>query len=149
LLPLFIFISSGGRLIFGAAKPVPIDYRSFRNPHRDIMLVGLSGPLSNFIFAFILSLIVRALPASYLLGGFLVNLILINVILGVFNLIPIPPLDGSRVLIGFLPPAAARAYASIEPYGFFIILFLVGFGLLNIWPAVDLILKLFVGGVAL
>lgn len=149
LLPLFIFISSGGRLIFGAAKPVPIDYRSFRNPHRDIMLVGLSGPLSNFIFAFILSLIVRVLPASYLLGGFLLNLILINVILGVFNLIPIPPLDGSRVLIGFLPPAAARAYASIEPYGFFIILFLVGFGLLNIWPAVDFILKLFVGGAAL
>ena len=148
LLPIFLFISTGGRFIFGAAKPVPIDSWNFKNPRRDIMLVGLSGPLANFIFAAFLSILFRMVNQGSITGIFLENLIVINVVLGAFNLIPIPPLDGSRVLMGILPQQIAYKYSLIEPYGFFIILALVGLGLINIWPVVQAILAFLMGNSA-
>lgn len=144
ILPLFLFISSGGRFVFGAAKPVPINYRALRNPKRDIIWIGASGPLSNFIFAGLLAVLLKFLPIPATLNYLIVNLMAINVILGVFNLIPLPPLDGSRILMGILPEPLANQYAAIEPYGFIILMVLIWLGAFNIvvWPIVEIILRL-------
>ena len=121
LLPLFLFIASGGRFIFGAAKPVPINYLALRNPRRDMIWIGLSGPTANILFAVLLRMLWPVfVPLAGNLSFIFSTLILINLVLGVFNLIPIPPLDGSRVLMGLLPQDMASGYAKIEPYGFFI-----------------------------
>ena len=143
ILPLVLFISSSGRFVFGAAKPVPINYWALRNPKRDIILIGASGPAANFIFAGLLSIAIRIFPISGLLAAAILNLIVINVVLGVFNLIPIPPLDGSRILMGLLPEPLASHYASIEPYAFILLVVLISFGGFNwiVWPVVDFILK--------
>jgi Zn-dependent protease len=138
IIPLVLFVTTGGRFIFGAAKPVPINYWALKNPKRDMVWIGLSGPLSNFIFAFLLSILNKAIPVPVVLGYLLENLILVNIILGVFNLIPIPPLDGSRILSGLLPEPLASRYASIEPFGFIVIMMLMTLGLFDfiVCPAV-------------
>ncbi|MDD5238562.1 MAG: site-2 protease family protein [Candidatus Omnitrophica bacterium] len=144
LVPLFLFISSGGQFIFGAAKPVPINYWALKNPKRDIIWVGASGPLSNLILAFVLSILLKIIPLPLVFNFIIVNLIVINLVLGVFNLIPIPPLDGSRILMGLLPEALSLRYSLIEPYGFIIVIILVWLGVFGriIWPLVELLLRL-------
>jgi Zn-dependent protease len=145
ILPLFIFIASGGRFIFGAAKPVPINYLALKNPKRDMVWIGLSGPLANILSAVALSLVLPFIASLIPTLGFILRiLIIINVVLGVFNLIPIPPLDGSRVVMGLLPQDLASAYAKIEPFGFFIIMLLIMLGLFQtfVWPMVNLILNM-------
>ena len=144
LLPLFLFVSSGGRFVFGAAKPVPINYWALKNPKRDMVLIGAAGPLVNLLFAGLLAALIRFIPMPSIAAALIVNLIVINVILGVFNLIPIPPLDGSRILEGLLPEQLAASYSSIEPYSFVILLALIWMGALNwlIWPAVGFILRI-------
>ncbi len=148
LLPILIFIASGGQFIFGAAKPVPINYLALKDPKRDMIWIGLSGPLANILSAIILSFILSFLiPISpHLIRIILVikTFIIINIVLGIFNLIPIPPLDGSRVLMGLLPRELASSYARIEPFGFFIIMLLIVLGLFDsfVWPIVSLILSM-------
>ena len=142
LLPVLMYLTTG--FIFAAAKPVPIDFRSLSHPRRDMILIGASGPVANILLALAASLIMRAIPLPGSVSYFLAHLIVINVVLGLFNLIPLPPLDGSRIVTGLLPREAARLYLRIEPYGFFIVmlLFIVG-GLGRIlWPVVDALVRL-------
>ncbi|MBM3245444.1 MAG: site-2 protease family protein, partial [Candidatus Omnitrophica bacterium] len=144
VLPLLLFISTQGRFVFGYAKPVPINYWGLKNPRRDMGLIGVSGPLANILFAFLLSIILRFVaqdPRALFVVGYLIT---INVVLGVFNLIPIPPLDGSRILSSILPEGLARSYNRVEPYGFIILMLFIVSGMANviIWPAVNIILRL-------
>jgi len=132
IFPILVYIISRGTAIFAWAKPVPINFSALGNPKRDIALVGLAGPLSNFLFALILSLFIKNISEGLLLYKFLTSLIFINLLLCVFNLIPIPPLDGSRVLLGILPLNMAKAYISIEPYGMFILFAALFLGLFRV-----------------
>lgn len=129
LLPLFL-IFSGSPIIFGAAKPVPVDTYNLRNPKKDMGLIGLSGPLSNLLLAVFLSLLAKivmmAAPSLFILS-LLAYAVKINIILAIFNLTPIPPLDGGRVLMAILPEKYAEALASIEKLGMFVIIFLLFF----------------------
>ncbi len=128
-----------GMPVFGWAKPVPVNYARLRNPKRDMAFVGAAGPLSNFVFAvltaIVFGLILRWLgptgapgPALAFVLLCLVNFITVNISLGLFNLLPLPPFDGSRILRGVLPWSAARVLDRIEPYG--IIVFFVTFVIL-------------------
>lgn len=144
LLPLTLIIVTGGRFVFGAAKPVPINFNNLRNPKRDIIWVGAAGPVSNLLLAAILSLVWKTvMPFTPIINFIFWTLISINVILGIFNLVPIPPLDGSRILMGLLPEKLAIKYSRIEPYGFFIIMALIMLGLFNllIEPIISIILN--------
>jgi Zn-dependent protease len=116
---------------FGWAKPVPIDPRNFRHPTRDMAISGLAGPAANLLTAAVSGLILRVLILFHV-GGFVATLtsyfVLFNLILCFFNLIPIPPLDGSRLLYHLLPPNLAQGYARLERYGFIILIGIIFLG---------------------
>lgn len=140
ILPIGLYILSGGTFAFGGAKPVPINPYNFRNPDKGMMMSSLAGPFSNLILAiigfvlFICSVTFAKPIAGYLFIVFW-PLIYINVMLAIFNLIPIPPLDGSRILRYFLPWDMKQGLDNIEPFGFIIIMIILsvgGFGFLNI-----------------
>ncbi|HIJ36159.1 MAG TPA: site-2 protease family protein [Deltaproteobacteria bacterium] len=110
-------------LNFGWAKPVPVDMRYFRNIRRDSILVSLAGPAANFCVALIAGMLIRYLYfSSQLYQMTLVYLLIMNLGLGLFNLIPLPPLDGSHILENLLPPAAAMKYDRLKRYGPFILI---------------------------
>ncbi len=122
--------------LFGYAKPVPVDFRALRNPRWDMVLVAAAGPATNILLALaagLLAHLVGLLPAGADQWGLrnLQNAILINVILAVFNMIPLPPLDGGRVAVGVLPEWLALPLSRLEPFGMLIII-----GLLFILPMV-------------
>ena len=150
LVPILMIVMTG--FAFGWAKPVPVDARNFHNPKKDMMWVAMAGPASNFIMAFVwaiflhISVLFVDSRSSISLFFLLMPIagITINVILGVLNLLPIPPLDGGRIMSGLLSPRASLQYSKIEPYGFFIIIALMLSGLLSyiIFPVIGLILIL-------
>lgn len=143
LVPLALVVM-GSRFLFGWAKPVPINPNYFRRPFKGMLYVAISGPVTNLILALVTAGIGRpvlaAVPDSLLLGrsfgAYLIQavfyllgfFVIINVILAVFNMIPIPPLDGSRVLTYFLPPEGKRVMLQLERYGFLILLALILLG---------------------
>jgi Zn-dependent protease len=118
---------------FGWAKPVPVDYYSLRNSRFGFLSVALAGCVTNILIATIALFLLqfRNIGSNYGLSSILTIVVRINIILGAFNLIPIPPLDGSRILMSLLPENAQYSLARIEPYGFFILIFLLFTGLLN------------------
>ncbi len=126
ILPAALYFMSGGQVIFAAAKPVPVSPHYFRDPRRDMALVSLAGPLTNFVIAAIAALLFRFSGDVFLAYLFL-TITQINLFLGFLNLIPIPPLDGSKVFTIVLPHHMAEAYLSIERYGIFILFFLLTF----------------------
>ena len=122
------YLLSGGTAFLGWAKPVPVDPRHFKDGQRGMAWVGVAGPLTNFAVAFAaVGLIWLTYTWSIYVARLFVELLLLNVILGTLNLIPVPPLDGSRVLGGFLPRQAYRHWVALDRYGTytFILLFLV------------------------
>ena len=147
VVPLATFLLTG--FLFGWAKPVPIDVRNLHNPRRDMALVAMAGPMSNIVMALLWALVVKlALFYHSALSGAAVLLIfmgvagvLINTILCVLNLLPLPPLDGGRVLTSLLPVRWATALARIEPFGLMIILILLLTGVLGqiLYPTLDFV----------
>jgi Zn-dependent protease len=130
LLPLLMFVS-GSRFLFGWAKPVPVNENYFADPKRDMMKCALAGPLTNYSLAFAASIIIKTVNPQLWLENLLAQIVWLNILLGTFNLIPLPPLDGSRILAYFLPPAAAYRFYQLEPYGPIIILVLLYLGALQ------------------
>lgn len=125
LLPLFLLISKAP-FVVGWAKPVPVNFYNLRDPKKDMIWVGIAGPIANFITAFAVYLLFKsAIIQNTIVTAFLLNVFIINIVLGTFNLIPIPPLDGSRILMGILPEKWAKWYTQITPFQGMIILILL------------------------
>ncbi len=142
LLPLLLILT-GSPILFAAAKPVPVNPMFFRRGRRDFFWVGIAGPISNLVIAFFSGIILAAIytwapGAIVMIMG---RMVIVNCVLAVFNLIPLPPLDGSRLVEAYIPDKWLRGYMSIEPFGIFIIFglfFLVpGFFDSVILPVVD------------
>lgn len=131
---------------FGWAKPVPVNYNNLTPQRQGILCVALAGCVSNIIIAtislFILKVFLAYSTHSYL-GIFLLTLARINIILGAFNLIPLPPLDGSKILFSFLSFKGQMLFARIEPYGFFILIFLLYTGMLE--PIINIVQSVILG----
>lgn len=162
IMPLLLFVVTNGKMVFGYAKPVPINPYNFKNPKKDMALSSLAGPGVNLIMALMFSAVLRiampplenlfpkdtwdwfALPITLMLG----YAVVINVVLAVLNLIPIPPLDGSRVVYWLLPAGPASAYYRLERYGTLILMALIMFGALGkiMTPVLRPILSLLLGG---
>jgi Zn-dependent protease len=156
LMPLMLIVFTHGQFVFGYAKPVPINPMNFKNPKRDMAISAAAGPAMNIALAIGSKLVLRFIldPFSVVLPEPVVSTILaplimifqssviVNIVLAVFNMIPIPPLDGGRVLTGFLPYRQAASFSRIEPYGFIIVILLIVTGIANYFvvPLINLFL---------
>lgn len=140
IVPIMTLVLSKFNFVFGWAKPVPINPFNFTNPRRDLALATAAGPFSNLImamfWAFVFKLTVMMGSKTSLVGIFLLLManagMIINLLLALLNLLPIPPLDGSKIVMGFLSAKQANAYQKIEPFGFMILLILLMTGVLSV-----------------
>ena len=158
IMPLLLLVSTHGQFVFGYAKPVPINPYNFKNPKRDMAISSAAGPLMNLVIALVSVVILKYLVIPLAGGaseevmvkiikpmGMMLNVsIQINIVLAAFNLLPIPPLDGGRVLMGFLPDSQANALGKVEPFGMVIVLVLLVTGMAGavITPLIRLLMSL-------
>jgi Zn-dependent protease len=125
LIPLFL-IFIGSPFVFGWAKPVVFDPFNLQDPRRDSAMISLAGPTSNFIAAIVLAIVLRLITPVFWLSNLLTAVIAINIVLGIFNLVPVHPLDGGKIFVGFLPEdQAEEADMFLHRYGLLILLFLI------------------------
>ncbi|MBI5729283.1 MAG: site-2 protease family protein [Candidatus Magasanikbacteria bacterium] len=144
LLPLFLFFISSGRFLFAYAKPVPYNPYNLSYPKWGPVLVGIAGPAANFLLAATFALVIRLLPGSSL-APLLAIIVYANLTLMVFNLVPVPPLDGSKILYAILPDSAAQVKAVLDRYGFVIVFVLVFFFFRLLSPVIEGLFALLVG----
>ena len=141
IVPAFLYFTAG--FIFGWAKPVPVNFRALRSPKKDMLWVAIAGPMSNFIMAtlWLIVIFIAINTGSQFLADMAQVGIQINLLLAVLNLLPLPPLDGGRVVSSLLPSKFAYQYDQLEPYGLFILLGLLFLGVFQtvILPIVKLI----------
>ena len=135
LMPLLLYFATSGAFLFGYAKPVPVRFGNLRNPKRDMIWVALAGPGANFIQALLWGVLFLVLKGTGVTEPFFLNMaqggILVNVVMFAFNLFPLPPLDGGRILVGLLPYRQAEMVSRVEPWGFFIVMALVISGVVS------------------
>ncbi len=132
LLPVLLLVTTGGRLVFGGAKPVPVNFYNLRRPYRDMALVALAGPLSNFLIALVLLTAWKVTTVDLRIWSLdnpsaqvLFKGLELNLLLAVFNLIPIPPLDGSRIMTWLLPAGLRESYVGLERIGILLVMVLI------------------------
>jgi Zn-dependent protease len=122
LIPVVLYFATGGSFLFGYAKPVPVNFSRLKNPKRDMAWVALAGPAANFAMAFAWMLFGAVLQAADIDEAYFNSMakagLLTNLVMMAFNLFPVPPLDGGRILVSLLPYKLAYKFAQIEPYGF-------------------------------
>ncbi|MDB5774473.1 MAG: Zn-dependent protease [Herbaspirillum sp.] len=137
VIPVLLYFATGGAFLFGYAKPVPIDFGKLRKPKRDMAWVALAGPAANFAMALIWLLVQIGLQVFQVDEPFFTLMaragVLTNLVMFAFNLFPIPPLDGGRIVTSLLPHKYAYKFAQIEPYGFFIVMALVLLKVIYVW----------------
>ena len=135
LMPLMLYFATSGAFLFGYAKPVPVNFGALRNPKRDMVWVALAGPASNFAQAIFWALLLVVLAGMGVQELFFIKMaqagILVNLVMWAFNLFPLPPLDGGRILVGLLPWKQAQMVSRLEPWGFFIVMALVLAGIVG------------------
>ncbi len=135
LMPLLLYFATSGAFLFGYAKPVPVRFGNLRNPKRDMIWVALAGPGANFVQALLWGILLFVLQGSGVSEPFFLKMcqggVLVNVVMFAFNLFPLPPLDGGRILVGLLPHRQAEWVSRVEPWGFFIVMALVIMGVVS------------------
>ncbi len=135
VIPAMLYVVTGGTFLFGYARPVPVNFGRLHHPKRDMIWVSFAGPAINFIQALVWLLAFYLLNILGVTEAYFVKMalagVVVNVSMFVFNLFPLPPLDGGRVLVGLLPWRQAVWLSKVEPYGMFIVLALVAFHILN------------------
>jgi Zn-dependent protease len=134
-MPLLLYFATGGAFLFGYAKPVPVNFGRLRNPKRDMVWVALAGPGANLIQAILWTIVLYLLVFLGVSERFFTEMceagVLVNLVMFAFNLFPLPPLDGGRILVGLLPHRQADMVSRIEPWGFFIVMALVIAGVVS------------------
>ncbi len=129
LMPLLLYFATSGAFLFGYARPVPVNFANLRHPKRDMVWVALAGPAANLLQAVLWTVLSYLLLAGGVTERFFVEMagagVAVNLVMWAFNLFPLPPLDGGRILVGLLPWSMARGLARVEPWGFFIVMGLV------------------------
>ena len=135
IMPLMLFFATSGQFLFGYAKPVPVDFSRLRHPKRDMVWVALAGPAVNLLQALAWAVLIYLLSGMGSEERFFIELaqagVLVNLVMFAFNLFPLPPLDGGRIVVGLLPMRLAIGFSHIERYGFFIVMGLVLMGVIN------------------
>jgi Zn-dependent protease len=153
LLPIVMFVATSGAFFFGYAKPVPVQWGNLRKPKRDMAWVAFAGPAANLVMALMWLVMAIMLQAMNIYEPFFLKMaqagVWFNLLIFAFNLFPLPPLDGGRIMTSLLPNRLAYKFSQVEPYGFFIVLGLAVFGLLSYWiipvqAIASLLLKLIV-----